>query len=101
MKYLTALLLIIGCFSGCLSPNERTGDPPSTAAGAVSLHDLGEALAKRVESGDPMTTQHAYKLAQRALKDAGLTFDLGEVPKNETLTDESRKEWAAKFRAMK
>jgi hypothetical protein len=101
VKHLAALLCLSACFSGCLSPNERTGDPPSTAAAAVSLKDLGEALAKRIESGDPMTTQHAYKLAQVALKDAGLMFDLGPVPKNEPLTDESRKELAAKFRAMK
>jgi len=80
----------------------KGGDPVSPpAVAAVSLRELGEALAKRVESGDPMTTQHVYRLAEIALKDAGLSIDLGPVPDNKPLDDDSRKEWAAKFRGWR
>lgn len=100
MKHVLALAIALS-LTGCLSPHQEGGDPQPVVSGTVSLYDLGEALAKRVESGDKMTTQHAYKLAQIALKDAGLEADLGPVPDNKQMDDATRAEWAAKFRGLK
>lgn len=86
---------------GCADPPVPSDTPaqPEAKRAAVSAAELGEALARRIESGAPLTTQHVWKLAQRAAQDSGLTIDLGEPPDNKPLDDTGRKEWTAKFRA--
>ena len=100
MKHLAPLLLLL-CV-GCLQPQTgKVGDSTSTAAGAVSARELGEALARHVEASDKAWSQHVYRVAETAAHDAGVTVELGETPKNELLDDSGKAEWAKRFRSWK
>lgn len=103
MKHLAAALLIVTVFSGCLpDPNRKAGDPPSTAVAAVSLKDLGEALAQWVESGECETTDEFFKAAERAGKRLGLDVSgLGEAPDRTKIDDALKAQLAAKARSLR
>ncbi len=94
MKRLGLILCLF--VTGCLQP--AGGGAPSTGITAASL---GEAVAKRIESGDIVTTQQAWKVFSDTAKKSGLNATLGPIPKNEKMTDALKKEWAAKARAAK
>jgi hypothetical protein len=106
VKHLAALLLCLSvCFSGCLSPEGKVGDPPSTAAAAVSFY---AALATYVESDQCESSDEFLKASARAARLRGVVLGdqwdtaFAEIGKaNVELTTELRSEIAAKCRGMK
>lgn len=106
MKYLAALLLILAT-SGCLSPQGKVGDPPSTAAGAVSSAVVYGKLATWVESERCEDSDRFVKVSLDVLERNGIPSDAfmtefsdadkARVP----ATDERKSDWAKRLRAMK
>lgn len=104
VKHLAPLLLLV-CV-GCLSPSPgKVGDPASTAAGAVSVKELGEALALYVAGENCEDTDEFWKVAKSAAENCGLSATvldkLGTVESNRDFDAALRDEFASKCRSLK
>lgn len=99
------LVLCCGLVSGCAAASDPATLPDHAvlidSGAAVTPQQLGEALARRVEHSERITSQHAWKMARKALDDAKLTIDPGPIPDNKPLDAAGKAEWAARFRGWR
>lgn len=99
------LIFCCALVSGCVAASDPWASPtppvPIHSGAAVTPQQLGEALARRVENSEKITSQHAWKMARKALDDSKLPLDPGPVPTNKPLDAAGKAEWAARFRGWR
>lgn len=90
--------ILLLCLAGCV---QSPATPPAPTPSVADASDLGEALARWVESGACDSTDEFFKVAGQAATSLGVTVNLGAVPTNQKMTDALKAQYASLARSLK